>query len=108
MWNDPRARRGENDAFFRGRAKLLRPRAAEDLIFKNKPAPARHRLKNNLAVPKLPAPASLFFMPALYLGTRRDRFFVGHFRWMEHYFHAVALLQFVDNGFNVKLTRAGK
>ena len=74
----------------------LRHRAAEDLIFENEPTP-RASLENDIAVAKLTATASLFLVTALYLGTRRDGLLVRNLGWMQHYFHAVALLQLVDN-----------
>src|SRR5207249_11993029 len=63
---------------------------------------------NNFAIAELSAAAGLFFVASLHFRTLRDRLFVGDLRRMQHHFDAVALLQFVDDRFDVYLTRAGQ
>src|SRR6185503_8872008 len=103
---DGSLRRRLDNSFLDCRSKLLRHRATEDLVFKNKPATTRQRLKHTLAIAKLSATASLFLVSTLDLRALRDCLFVRNFRRMKSYFHAVTLLQLLDNRFDVQLSRA--
>src|SRR5690349_7914736 len=83
--------RGFDNAFLDRRPELLRHRATEDLVFKNKTAAARQRLKHTLAITKLSATASLLLVPPLHFGAHRDRFLVRNLRRMQRHFDAIAL-----------------
>src|ERR1700752_1979190 len=73
---DGAARGSLNDAFFDRGPKVLRHRAAKDLIDPLKSTATRQRLEDHLAIAKLSSAAGLFLMPALDLGGCRDRFLV--------------------------------
>ncbi len=78
------------------------------LSSKTKPPPRGKRFKDNLAIAKLSATAGLFLVTALNLGALRNGFLVRNLRRMQRHFDAVTLLQFLDDRFDVKLTRTGK
>src|SRR5437016_5898792 len=99
-------RGGFDDSFFNRRTILLRHGATENLIFENESFAAWQRFKDDFAIAKLSATAGLFLVTALHLSALRDRFFVGNFRRMQHHFDAVALLQFLDDSFDVDLARS--
>src|SRR5262245_17607170 len=74
--------RGIFDALLDRGPPLLRYCAAEDLVFKLKPAAARERLEDTLAIAELTATTGLFLVAPLHFHAIFDRFTVRHFRLM--------------------------
>src|SRR5205085_12038628 len=95
--SDCAVRGGLDDAFLYRGAKVLRDRAAENLVLEDEALAARKRLEDNFAVAKLSAPASLFLVASLHFCACRDRLLVRNFRRMQRYFDAVAFPELVNN-----------
>src|SRR5947207_11265690 len=95
--------RGFDDALFNRGTILLRHRATKNLVFKNEALTARQRLKDALAIAKLPASSGLLLVTPLHLRSLSNSFLVGNFGRMQHHFNAVTLLEFLHHSFHVDL-----
>ena len=100
--------RGFDDSFFNRRTEILRNRAAEDFVNKFKTAAAFERFKNAFAIAELSASAGLFFVSSLNFDLRRNRFFIRNFRRMQRDFDVITVFQFINDRFDVKLSRTAQ